>query len=542
MLFGLDVIHGYETIFPVPLAQAASWDLEAIERAETVAAREASAAGIRWTFSPMVDVARDPRWGRVMEGAGEDPFLGAAVAAARVRGFQGTDPSQPDRLIACAKHFAAYGGAEGGRDYNTVDVSERTLREVYLPPFRATVKAGVGTFMTAFNEIAGVPASASRFLFTDILRGEWGFRGFVVSDWKAIDQLRNHGVAATRSEAGRLAFSAGVDMDMVDDIYPEELAKLVRSGAVPIKAVDEAVRRILRVKMMAGLFEHPYTDETRAAKELRSAAHLAEARDMARRSIVLLKNQNNLLPLAKTTRSLAVIGPLADSGEHPMGEWSAKGDPKQVVTLLQGLRNKLGGNVKISHAPGTDIEGKDGNGIPAAVALARQADVVVLAVGEARGMSGEAKSRSVIDLPGRQKDLVRAVRDAGKPVVLVVMSGRPLTLATEAEQVPAILATWLLGSESGNAIADVLFGDYNPSGKLPISFPRALGQIPIYYSHKNTGRPFTCGRPRPRSPPATSTRPTRRCGRSGSASATPSSPTASSPSSRPGSPRGERRA
>ena len=497
LLFGLDVIHGYETIFPVPLAQAASWDLEAIERAETIAAREASAAGIRWTFSPMVDVARDPRWGRVMEGSGEDSFLGAAVAAARVRGFQGPDPSQPDRLIACAKHFAAYGGAEGGRDYNTVDVSERTLREVYFPPFRATVRAGVGTFMTAFNEIAGVPASASRFLFSDVLRGEWGFRGFVVSDWRAIDQLRNHGVAATRSEAGRMAFAAGVDMDMVDDIYQEELAKLVRSGAVSMKEIDLAVRRILRVKLMAGLFEHPFTDESRAARDIRNAAHLAEAREMARRSIVLLKNQSGLLPLAKTIRSLAVLGPLADSGEHPMGEWSAKGDPRKVVTLLQGLQNKLGTRVQILHARGTDVEGKDGSEIPKAVAMARQAEVVVLAVGEARGMSGEAKSRSQIDLPGRQKELVRAVQETGKPVVLVVMSGRPLTLASEAEKTPAILAAWLLGSESGNAIADVLFGDYNPSGKLPISFPRTLGQVPLYYNHKNTGRPYSKDAPTP---------------------------------------------
>jgi beta-glucosidase len=496
VLFGYDVIHGYATIFPVPLAQAASWNPALIERAEAVAAAEAAATGIRWTFAPMVDIARDPRWGRVMEGAGEDPFLGAAIAAARVRGFQGAAAGAdltPEHILACAKHFVGYGAAEGGRDYEAVELSERTLREVYFPPFRAAVTAGVATFMTSFNEVSGVPSSGNRFLFTDVLRGEWGFGGFVVSDWGAIDELRAHAVAADRADAARQAITAGVDMDMVSGVYAEELARLVRSKAVPMAAIDQAVRRVLTMKMRAGLFDHPFTDEARAARTLLAAPHRALAADLARQSIVLLKNDHDLLPLSRSVRTLAVIGPHADDHEDPLGEWSAQGDPKQVVTLLDGIRQKLSPSTRVVTAAGTDVDGKDATGIPAAVALARQADVVVLAVGESRQLSGEAHSRAALDLPGRQKELVQAVAGTGKPVVLVLANGRPLTIAGEAAQVAAVLETWLLGTESGHAIADVLFGDVNPSGKLPITFPRTIGQVPLYYNHKNTGRPYVPG-------------------------------------------------
>ncbi|HEY0714571.1 MAG TPA: glycoside hydrolase family 3 N-terminal domain-containing protein, partial [Polyangia bacterium] len=496
VLFGLDVIHGYETTFPVPLAQAASWDPEAIERAEAVASKEASAAGIRWTFTPMVDIARDPRWGRVMEGSGEDTYLGSVIAAARVRGFQGKDPSAPDKMLACAKHFVGYGAAEGGRDYNTVDVSERSLRETYFPPFRAAVNAGVATFMTAFNDVSGTPATASRFLFTDVLRGEWGFKGFVVSDWKAIDQLRNHGVAETRTQAGVLSFKAGVDMDMVDNIYLEEFAKLIENKTIPIAAIDESVRRILRMKAAAGLFERPYADPAREAKEMRTEAHMAEARSMAQKSIVLLKNDKQILPLAKAVKSIAVIGPHADNKVDPLGEWAAKGDSKYVVSLLEGIKAAVP-KAKVTTAPGTDVQGEKSDGIAEAVRVARAADVVILAVGEAKGMSGEAKSRTTIDLPGTQKDLVKAVHKTGKPIVLVLANGRPLALPWEAENFSTILETWLLGSQSGNAIADVIFGDYNPTGKLPITFPRSLGQVPLYYNAKMTGRPFVPNGPSP---------------------------------------------
>jgi beta-glucosidase len=497
VLFGYDVIHGYATIFPVPLAQAASWNPGLIERAEAVAAAEAAATGIRWTFAPMVDIARDPRWGRVMEGAGEDPFLGAAIAAARVRGFQGSgsgiDTVAPEHILACAKHFVGYGAAEGGRDYETVELSERTLREVYFPPFRAAVAAGVATLMTSFNEVSGVPSTGNRFLFTDVLRGEWGFGGFVVSDWGAIDELRAHGLAADRADAARQAITAGVDMDMVSDVYAEQLAGLVRAKAVPMAAIDQAVRRILTMKMRAGLFDHPLTDEARAAGTLLAAPHRALAAEVARQSIVLLKNDRDLLPLSRSVRTLAVIGPHADNHQDPLGEWSAQGDASQVVSLLDGIRQEVSPSTRVVTAAGTDVDGKDAKGIAAAVALARQADVVVLAVGESRQLSGEAHSRAALDLPGTQKDLVQAIAGTGKPVVLVLANGRPLTVAREAAQVTAVLETWLLGTQSGQAIADVLFGDFNPSGKLPITFPRTIGQVPLYYNHKNTGRPHVPG-------------------------------------------------
>ncbi|TSA20883.1 glycosyl hydrolase [bacterium] len=491
LLFGFDVIHGYRTTFPIPLATACSWDLALIEKAERIAATEATAAGIHWTFSPMVDIARDPRWGRIAEGAGEDPYLGSAVAAARVRGFQGPSLSSPTSLLACAKHFAAYGGAEGGRDYNTVDISERTLREIYLPPFKAAVDAGVGSLMCSFNEIAGMPSSANRMLLTDILRGEWKFDGFVVSDWNSIGELLQHGVAADLKEAAVLGLKAGVDMDMEADAYHSHLAAALREDRITGSELDEAVRRVLRAKFQIGLFENPYRncDGGRERRDMLTPEHREAARKTAQRSIVLLKNQNNLLPLKKDLKSLAVIGPLADDKESPLGPWHAQGKPEDVIPVLEGIKAKLGFGTRLLFARGCEIEKPSMTGFTEALDVARQADVVVVVVGESGQMSGEAESRSNIGLPGSQEDLVRAVQGTGKPVVVVLMNGRPLALQWIAENVPSIVETWFLGVETGNAIADVLFGDYNPSGKLTTSFPRATGQIPIYYNHKNTGRP-----------------------------------------------------
>jgi len=491
LIFGLDVIHGFRTIFPIPLGEAASWDPGAVEKSARIAATEAASAGIGWTFGPMVDIARDPRWGRIAEGSGEDPYLGSAMAAARVRGFQGSSLSDHTSIVACAKHFAAYGGAEGGRDYNTVDISERTLRDVYLPPFKSAVEAGALTLMASFNEIGGVPSSANRQLLTGILRGEWGFDGFVVSDWGSIGELRAHGVASTSAEAARIALDAGLDMDMMSGCYRDNIASLLRDGRLRSSALDEAVRRILRVKFRLGLFADPYrgVNPEREKTVLLSSHHLAAAREVARKSIVLLKNERNLLPLRKDLRSIAVIGPLADDREDPLGPWAGDGKPKDVVTLLEGIKRALPATTRVIYAPGCMLAGTDTAGIAEAVAAARQAETVLLAVGESASMSGEAASRSELDLPGRQKELVRAVQATGTPVVLILMNGRPLTICWEAENVRAILETWFLGVQTGNAIADVVFGDYNPSGRLPVTFPRSVGQIPYYYNHKNTGRP-----------------------------------------------------
>ncbi len=488
ILFGLDVIHGFSTIFPIPLAEASTWDPDMVKACASIAAKEAFSQGIRWTFSPMVDITRDPRWGRIAEGAGEDPFLGMAMAKAQVEGFQGPRLTPESYLVACAKHFAAYGAAEGGRDYNTAEVSERTLREVYLPPFKAAVDAGVGTLMSAFDDLDGVPATANPFTLRDILKGEWGFDGFVVSDWDAVGELINHGIACDSSQATMKAVTAGVDMDMVGPFH-NHLAKLVEEGKVPVKLVDDAVRRILTIKFELGLFEHLYTLIENSKASLMLPEYRKAAREEARESIVLLKNDESLLPLSKETKSVAVIGPLADSKVDMLGPWHCQGKPEPVVTLLNGIKAKVSSSTKISYAEGCGINDTSTDGFAEALKVAGNADVVILALGERGDMSGEAESRSSLDLPGVQQQLARAVAALGKPVVEVLMNGRPLSIQWSADHVPAILETWFLGTEAGNAIADVLFGDYNPSGKLPVTFPRTVGQVPIYYNHMNTGRP-----------------------------------------------------
>ena len=491
LLLGLDVIHGYRTIFPIPLAEAATWDPAAAESTARAAAREAAAAGVNWTFAPMVDIARDPRWGRIAEGAGEDPYLGSALAAARVRGFQGKDLRAPDAVMATVKHFAAYGGAEGGRDYNSVDVSERTLREIYLPPYHAAVEAGAGSIMTSFNEIGGVPSHANRWLVTTLLRDEWRFPGFVVSDWTGVEELRNHGVAGSRADAGKVALEAGVDMDMVSRIYLEDLPALVRAGRIPIATVDAAVRRVLAGKRALGLFDDPYRGSSveRERSVLLAPAHRQLARTVAQEAIVLLKNDGNLLPLGATRHTLAVIGPLADDHAAALGSWAGRGDPHDAVTPLEGIKTRAGTGSEVRYAKGCDVVDTATAGFAEAVALARQADVALLVLGEAGDMSGEAASRSNLGLPGVQQQLLEAVQATGTPVVLVLMNGRPLTVQWAADHVPAIVEAWFLGVETGPALAGVLFGDVSPSGKLPVTFPRAVGQIPIYYNHKNTRRP-----------------------------------------------------
>ena len=490
LILGLDVIHGYRTIFPIPLGEAASWDPEAVEAAAHVAAKEAAAAGVHWTFAPMVDIARDPRWGRIAEGSGEDPYLGSALAAARVRGFQGKDLRAPDAVLATVKHFAAYDGAEGGRDYNTVDLSERTLGEVYLPPYHAAIDAGAGSVMTSFNEIGGIPSTASPWLMTTLLRREWGFKGFVVSDWTAVAELLNHGVAGSRADAGKLALEAGVDMDMVSRIYVSDLPALVRAGRIPVAVVNEAVRRVLRAKAALGLFDDPDHGATpeRERAALLAPEHRQLARRVAEESIVLLKNEGQVLPLAARVKTLAVIGPLADDKTSALGSWPGRGEPQDAVTPLEGIKQRAG-SVSVVYAKGCGITDTSTAGFADAVAAAKQADVAVLVLGEAGDMSGEAASRAELDLPGVQERLLEAVQATGTPVVLVVNSGRPLTIAWAAAHVPAIVESWFLGVETGPALAAVLFGDVSPSGKLPVTFPRAVGQIPLYYDHKNTGRP-----------------------------------------------------
>lgn len=491
LLFGLDVVHGFRTIFPIPLGEASTWEPELIRKAARVAAVEASAAGIHWTFAPMVDVARDPRWGRIAEGSGEDPFLGSQMAAARVTGFQGDDLTRTDAILACAKHFAAYGAAEGGRDYNTVDISERTLREVYLPPFDAAVKAGVGTIMCSFNEISGIPSSSNHFLLTDILRTEWKFDGFVVSDWCSIAEMQAHGLAGSPAEAAVEAITAGVDMDMESGLYDSRLADLVRAGKIPAAVLDEAVRRVLRVKFRLGLFDNPYRnfETAREKKVMLAPEHRFLAREVAGQSIVLLKNEGGLLPLKKDLSKIAVIGPLADSRNDPLGCWDAKGDSNDVVTVLHGIRQAAGRGANVLYARGCGVTGADRGGFGTAMKAARGADVAILVIGESSGMSGEAGSRASLSIPGVQEELVQAILTTRTPVVVVLMNGRPLAIPRLSAAVPAILEAWFPGIEAGNAVADLLFGDYSPSGKLPVTFPRDIGQIPLYYNHKNTGRP-----------------------------------------------------
>ena len=487
LLFGYDVIHGYRTIFPIPLGLASTWDPGAVESMARISAREASASGVRWTFSPMVDIARDPRWGRIAEGSGEDPVLGSAMAAAYVRGYQGTDLAAPTSIAACAKHYVGYGAAEGGRDYNSVDMSEGRLREVYFPPFKASAEAGAVTFMSSFNTLNGVPASANRFTLRHVLKGEWDFHGFVVSDWNAISELVAHGVSADTKDAARQALMAGVDMDMSSGAYLDHVADLIRSGAIPMWVVDDAVRRILLVKSQLGLFEHPYVDEQHDSAVLLTAANRAAAREIAQKSIVLLRNEGGILPLAKSAGRIAVIGPLADSKADMLGSWFGKGKAADAVSVLDGVRARMG--AATLYSKGVDGASDSTDGIVPAVEIARQADVVMLVLGESSDMSGEAASRSSLDLPGQQEKLLEAVAATGKPIVLVLMSGRPLAISWAAEHVAAILEAWFPGVEGGNAVADVVFGDINPSGRLPLSFPRAVGQVPIYYSHLNTGRP-----------------------------------------------------
>jgi beta-glucosidase len=511
LIFGLDVIHGFKTIFPMPLAMAASWDPALIERVQAAAAREARASGIQWTFAPMVDIARDPRWGRIIEGAGEDPYLGAAVARAQVRGFQGDDFSRPDRVMACAKHFAGYGAAEGGRDYDSTYIPEERMWNVYLPPFKAALDAGVATFMSAYQDLNDVPATGNAWLLQDVLRKAWGFRGFVVSDANSVRDLVTHGFARDASDAAYRALTAGVNMDMASRTYLEHVAGLVQDGRIPAPIIDAMVRPILEAKVKLGLFARPYVDESLAKKVNRAPEHLELAREAARRSAVLLRNEGGLLPLAKGDgKSIAVIGPLADSKRDMGTMWDGFGSDHSVnVTVLEGIRSKSN---KVEYAPGVQIEKRyvsmfdnmmggprprvwtptEAEGeFAKAVEVARRSDVVVLVLGEMAMMDGESASQSTLELPGRQQELMRAVAGTGKPVALVLISGRPLDISWAAEHVPAILEAWHPGAEGGSAVADLLFGDANPGGKLPVTWPRNGGQIPIYYAHNLTHQPET---------------------------------------------------
>ncbi len=506
LLFAFDVIHGWRTVFPVPLAMAATFDSAAAARAARVAAVEASAAGVHWTFAPMVDVARDPRWGRIVEGAGEDPFLGSVMAAAQVRGFQGESaqlagaaPPRTDVMLATPKHFAGYGGAEGGRDYNTVELTERTLWDVYMPPFEAAIRAGAGTIMAAFNEIGGTPAHASRWLLHDVLRDRWRFGGVVVSDWTGVAELIPHGLGDSATVAAR-AIRAGVDVEMSSTLYRNTLAAEVRAGRVPQAAVDSAVARVLRAKHALGLFDDPYrySDSAREQRVLLTPEHRRAARETARKAIVLLENRPSgdapTLPLRKTLRTLAVIGPLADDPKSALGNWWGAGRAEDVVSPLAGLRRALP-NARVTHARGVPADTVDTTGIAAARAAARDAEAVVLVLGERQDMSAEASSRASIELPGAQLQLARAVlaaaraADPRKPVVAVLLNGRPLATPWLSDSAPALVESWFLGVEHGNALADVLFGDADPGGRLPVTVPRATGQVPLYYNHKRTGRP-----------------------------------------------------
>ena len=494
LIYGLDVIHGYRTEFPIPLGMAATWDPELVQQAARVAAREASASGIRWMFSPMIDIARDARWGRMAESSGEDPYLVSAMARAYVLGYQGEHLNAPDSAVACPKHFVGYGAAEGGREYNSVEISEHTLREFYLPPFHAAVDAGAATIMTAFDSLNGVPTSANPFTIKQILRKEWGFQGLVDSDWTSIAELIPHGIANDPATAARKAFLAGVEMDMVSSFYHDNLANLVNSGQVPVAAVDEAVRHVLRVKFALGLFEHPYADEKQEAGTMLQPGSVSLARAAAERSFVLLKNSpltsgSPLLPLSMDARNIAIIGPLADDASVMLGSWSAQGRPEDVVTLRASLIQKLGAE-HVHYAKGGDITKTSDEQLAEAVKVAQDSDLVILALGEnASEMTGEAASRAHLGLPGRQQQLLEVIAATGKPVVLILFSGRPLTLPWAFEHVPAVLAAWFPGVQAGPALVRTLFGESSPTGKLPVTWPRAVGQEPLYYNALNTGRP-----------------------------------------------------
>jgi len=490
LLFGLDVLHGFRTEFPIPLGMASTWDPNLVEKASRVAASEASAIGIRWTFSPMVDIARDARWGRIAEGAGEDPYLGSAIAAAYVRGYQGVRLDAPDTMAACVKHYVGYGAVEAGRDYNSTEISEHTLREFYLPPFRAAVDAGAATVMSAFNSLNGVPASANPFTLTEVLRKEWGFKGMVVSDWSSIGELVAHGIAIDNAAAARKALLAGVDMDMASSLYHDQLAQLVHSGAVPVAKVDESVRHVLRVKLALGLFEHPFVDDGRAERAFFLPESLKLAQTIAEHSFVLLKNAQvadaPLLPLSKAVKTVAVIGPLAENPSDPERTSSA---PKAgVLSFPAELARRLGDSNVLGARGGGILKTSDDD-IADAVATAKRSDVVILTLGESPAMSEEAASRAHLGLPGRQQELLEAVVNTGKPVVLILFSGRPLTLPWAFEHVPAVVAAWFPGTEAGPALARTLFGESNPSGKLVVSWPRSVGQEPLYYNALSTGRP-----------------------------------------------------
>jgi len=507
LIFGFDLIHGYQSVFPIPLAEAASWDLEAIQRSASLSAKEAAVAGINWTFAPMVDITRDARWGRVMEGAGEDPYLGSLVAAARVHGFQGDDLASPFTIAASAKHFAAYGFAEAGRDYNTVDIGLNTLHNIVLPPFKAAVDAGIKTFMNSFNDLNGIPATADAYLQRDLLKGEWGFDGFVVSDWGSIREMVDHGYAKDRKQAGEMSVLGGSDMDMESSIYVNELEALLEEKKINIAHIDDAVKRILKVKFELGLFDDPYLYcNEELEKQITGSQELVQANlDVAKKSIVLLKNENTILPLKKEGQKIGLIGPLAADKNSPLGNWRIAAVNNSAVSVLEGFQSYKGN--KISHAQGVKLVNKvpdgfheevqinttDKTGIEEAIALAKEVDVVVMVLGEYGFQSGEGRSRAFLNLPGFQQELLEKVAEVNPNIVLVVMNGRPLILNWASENIPAIVEAWHLGSQSGHAIAQVLYGDYNPSGKLPMSFPRSVGQLPIYYNHKSTGRPGADG-------------------------------------------------
>lgn len=491
ILFGLDVIHGFKTEFPIPLGLASTWDPSIVEKASQVAARESAADGIRWTFSPMVDIARDARWGRMAEGAGEDPFLGSAMAAAYVRGYQGSHLDAPDSIAACAKHYVGYGAAEAGRDYNSTEISEHTLRQFYMPPFRAAVDAGTASVMSAFNSLNGIPSSANPFTLKQVLRNEWGFRGLVVSDWNAVGELIPHGVANNGETAARKAFTAGVDMDMVSSLYHDNLQQILKSDKAASAELDEAVRHVLRVKLALGLFEHPYVDENAAANSVIDPESEVLAQTAAERSFVLLKNANGpdgkaLLPLAAGDQKIAVIGPLSDNSWYPGGAPQGAGNAR--ISLPAALAQRAGES-RISHFKGAGILDGTDNEIAAAVAGAQKADVVIMTLGETPEMTGEAASRAHLGLPGKQQELLEAIIHTGKPVVLILFSGRPLTLPWAFEHVPAVIAAWQPGEGGGPALARLLFGEINPTGKLVVSWPRSVGQEPLYYNHLDTGRP-----------------------------------------------------
>ncbi len=514
LLFGMDVIHGYQTAFPIPLGLSSSWNMQAIERSARIAAVEASADGICWTFSPMVDIARDPRWGRIAEGSGEDPYLGSEIARAMVRGYQGTDLSKNNTIMACVKHFALYGAAEGGRDYNTTDMSHIRMYNEYFPPYKAAIDAGVGSIMTSFNEVDGIPATANKWLLTDVLRKQWGFNGFVVSDYTSVNEMIDHGLGDLPTVSA-LALKAGLDMDMVGEGFLTTLKKSLQEGKITQKNIDDACRRILEAKYKLGLFEDPYRycDIERSKTEIYTPGNLKAAREIAAETFVLLKNQNNVLPLKKSG-TIALVGPLADAKENMPGTWSVATDFTKPISVLAGLKNVLGSSANVMYAKGSNLSADSAfeeratmfgktlhrDSRPAAelikeaLEMAVKADVIVAALGESAEMTGESSSRSNIEIPQAQKDLLDALLRTGKPVVLVLFTGRPLAITWEHENVPAILNVWFGGSEAGNAIADVLFGDVNPSGKLTATFPQNVGQVPIYYNHKNTGRPLPEGK------------------------------------------------